>query len=518
MTDSVPHSPAVGSSGALPGPDAVLGAAATRSSRFAFSGSLRARAARGTLINGAFSVGIGLLNLLKAFILAAFLSRSDYGVWGIIVVSLSTLVWLKQAGVGDKFIQQDEGDQELAFQQAFTLELILTLGCVALIGAALPLLVLIYGLPQLVLPSVVIALALIVSVFQAPQWIYLRRMQFARQRALAAVDPVVGFVVSVGLAILGAGYWAFVGGMLAGVCAASAAAWQSSPYRVRWRYDRRALRGYWSFSLPLVAASGAGFVISWSAVLAAKLELGVAAVGVIALADNIASLTERVDDLLTGALYPAICAVRDRRDLMYESLVKSNRLALIWAVPFGIAITLFCGDLVRFGIGERWRPAVIVMQVYGAAAAVNHIGFNWTAYFRALGRTRPIAVAAVAASATFLVAGIPLLVAFGLEGFAFGIALQGLAALILRAGYLQRLFPGFGFIRHAARSFLPTIPAAAAVLAVRALEPTPRTLGYALGELSLYLIITALSTWALESALLREALAHLRRPAVATVS
>ena len=65
----------------------------------------------------------------------------------------------------------------------------------------------------------------------------------------------------------------------------------------------------------------------------------------------------------------------------------------MWAVPFGVGVTLFCPDLVHFGIGERWRSAIVVLQVYGVAAAINHVGFNWTAYFRALDRTRPIAVA-----------------------------------------------------------------------------------------------------------------------------
>ena len=37
------------------------------------------------------------------------------------------------------------------------------------------------------------------------------------------------------------------------------------------------------------------------------------------------SFTDSVDQLITGALYPAICAVRDRTEVLYESLVKSNR-------------------------------------------------------------------------------------------------------------------------------------------------------------------------------------------------
>jgi PST family polysaccharide transporter len=483
--------------------------------RFAFTGSLRARAARGTVINTAFSVGLGLLTLVKGFVLAALLSRTDYGIWGLIAVSLSALLFFKQAGIGDKFVQQSELDQEAAFQKALTLELIVTGACVLLIAVAVPVLVAIYDLPQLVGPSAVIALALLISVFQAPLWVYYRRMEFARQRALQAVDPVVGFVVSVALAIAGAGYWAFVGGLAAGACAASAVAVAQSPFRVRLRYDSGSLRDYWSFSGPLLVAAAAGSAMAWSASLAAKLDLGVGAVGVITLAYTISSFTDRVDQLVTGALYPAICAVRDRTEVLYESLVKSNRLALMWAVPFGIAVTLFSGDLVRFVIGERWHAAIVVLQVSGVTAAVNHVGFNWSAYFRAIGRTRPLALETVAAAAIFIAVGIPLLIAFGLPGFAAGIAAQALAALVLRAYYLRQLFPGFRFLGHAARAFIPTVPGAALVVIVRALEPGPRTLAMALGELAAYVLVTLVATAYLEAGLLREAIGQLTKPPAA---
>src|SRR5581483_5238044 len=107
-------------------------------------------------------------------------------------------------------------DQEAAFQKAFTVELAFTGASVLLIIVALPLLILIYDLPELLWPGLVVALTLLVSVFQAPLLIYYRRMEFVRQRTLQAVDPVVGFVVSVAMAIAGAGYWAFVGGLAAG--------------------------------------------------------------------------------------------------------------------------------------------------------------------------------------------------------------------------------------------------------------------------------------------------------------
>ena len=478
-------------------------------------GSLRVRAARGTIVNAAFLIVLSALTLVKGFILAGFLARDDYGLWGVLAVSLATLFWLKQVGIDDKYIQQDEPDQELAFQKAFTLELFFTGGFCLLGAAALPLFALAYDIPDLIAPGLLVLFGVFSLPFQAPLWVYYRRMQFARQRFLQAVDPIVGFVVSVTLAAAGLGYWALAIGVTVGAWSAAVAAIAFAPFKLRLRFEGETLRSYATFSAPLFAAAAASAVMAQSAMFAANAELGLAAAGVIALAANITAFTDRVDDLVTGTLYPAICAVRDRTALLFESFVKSNRLALMWAVPFGTALTLFASDLVDFGIGDRWEPAVVVLEIYGLTAAVNHIGFNWSAYFRARGETKPMAVVAVAAMTAFLAVGIPLLLLYGLPGFAAGIAFQGLVALVVRTYYLRRLFEGFGFFRHAVRAFLPTVPAAVVVLLARVVESGDRTLAIALAELGAYIALTAAATWYFESVLLREAFGYLRdrRPA-----
>ena len=87
--------------------------------------------------------------------------------------------------------------------------------------------------------------------------------------------------------------------------------------------------------------------------------------------------------------------------------MKSNRLALMWGVPFGVALSLFAADLIEFGIGETWSEALILLQVFGITAAINHIGFNWSAFYRANGQTKPIAVVTVLAFVTFCATSVP---------------------------------------------------------------------------------------------------------------
>ena len=471
---------------------------------------LRQRAARGTLVNGAYQVTITTLSLLRGVVVAAFLSASEYGVWGILIVSLLTVAWLKQVGVQDKYVQQTEDDQERAFQKAFTLELALTVIVALLFAALTPLLAIVYGEGELVAPGLVMAATFVLYGLQTPALIFYRRMEFARQRLLQAIDPVLSFVVTVVLAAAGAGYWSLVIGAVVGGLAGAAAALLASPYRLALVYDRATAREYVSFSWPLLVASASSLVIAQAAIIAGEATLGLAGAGMITLAATIAQYAERVDAVVTTTLYPAICRVRDRTDLLVETFVKSNRLALMWGMPFGIGLTLFASDLVHHVLGAEWEPVVVLLQVYGVAVAAYQVGFNWDAFYRARGDTRPVAVWSALTTATFLAVALPLLIADGLSGFAIGMGVMTAVSFAVRAFYLGRMFSGLRVATHTLRAVAPSVPAVAAVLAVRAADSSSRTGGVAIAELALYAAVTLGATLWLERALLREVAGYLR--------
>src|SRR5437588_5616517 len=150
--------------------------------------TLRAFTARGVIINSAFDVGLSALSLVRGFVIAALLTRADYGVWGVLVVSLGVLAQLKFVSISDKYVQQEEGDQELAFQRAFTLEVLMTAAATVPVIAALPLVAIIYNHWNLIAPGIVLISVMFASALQAPMWIFYRDMDFVRQRLLQSVE------------------------------------------------------------------------------------------------------------------------------------------------------------------------------------------------------------------------------------------------------------------------------------------------------------------------------------------
>jgi O-antigen/teichoic acid export membrane protein len=473
-------------------------------------GDRRRLAARGTLINSAFQIGLGGLTFLKAIVAARFVSTADYGVWGILFLALAVIVSLKTVGVTDKYIQQDEEDHEGAFQRAFTLELLFSLILTVAMIAAAPLIALAYGRQELFLPALAIALVIPSIALQSPLWIFYRRMDFVRERSLSAIEPIVSFVLTIVLAVAGFGYWALIIGFVAGSWSSAIAALIASPYPIRVSYDHGTMREYFTYSWPLMLAGISGLLIAQFSVFFGTIALGLAGAGAISLAGNFSSYADRVDAVVTQTIYPAICRVRHNRDLLLEAFTKSNRLALMWGIPFGIALTLFAGDLIQFGIGEKWDLALVLLQVMGVTAALNHVGFNWSAFYRAIGNTRPMAVVTVGTAAVFFAVPVPLLLTEGLTGFAIGIGVMTAATLAMRAYYVAKLFPRFAMLGYLVRAVAPTVPAVGVVLLLRTAESGPRSLGLALAELAVYIATTAAFTLAFERSLIREVLGYLR--------
>jgi O-antigen/teichoic acid export membrane protein len=474
------------------------------------SPDLRARTARGTIVNAVFLVGTQALGLVKGIAVAGIITTTQYGVWGMLMAGFMTLLLLGRVGIDDKYIQQDDPDQRRAFEIAFTLQCALGVVFVVIVLLGMPLFGLLYGAPEIIGPGMALAAAIPALALQMPLWVHYRRMNFVRQRSLQAIDPVITLIATLALTLAGWGVWGLVIGTLIGTWCASAAMVLTSPYPLRFRWDRNALREYTSFSWPLFVGAISTTLLIQVPVVVSSRTLGVTAVAGIALATTISQFTTRVDDVVTQTLYPAICAVKDRSDLLFESFWKSNRLALLWAAPLGAAAPLFAGDFVHYVIGEKWRFAVPLIAVYGVNAALNQIGFNWTAFFRALGDTRPIAAGSVIGLVAVLAIAVPLLAFEGLTAFGVGLGIATLIGVGVRIWFLRRIFPAFAMVGHIVRGIGPTIPAVLAVLALRVAETGSRTPGLVVVEAAVFAAVALVATWAFDHRLLRESVGYLR--------
>jgi O-antigen/teichoic acid export membrane protein len=246
------------------------------------------------------------------------------------------------------------------------------------------------------------------------------------------------------------------------------------------------------------------------ALLVSNRVVGLAGIGAIGLASSISGFADGADGIISQTLYPAVCSVADRRDKLFEAFVKSNRVALLWGMPFGIGLALFASDLVRYQLGERWEPAVGLIAAAGITAAFAQIGFNYAVFLRAVNNTRPMFVCAVLNLICFAVVGVPLILALGLTGYALAFGVMTLVQIAARGYYLSKLFAGFRMTKHLVRAIAPSVPAAAVILVLRTVVPLPNELPLALAQVGLYVAVTIAATVWFEGPLVREMGGYLR--------
>ena len=466
---------------------------------------LRSRTVRGVGVNAVFLVVVEAASLAQGLIVARVLGPSQIGLYGIVSITAMTLIALKRVGIDEAYVQQDEADQQVEFQRAFTLELMLSLLFAVLIAAAAPILVAVYDDDRLLALTLAVSYLPIAFALQAPLWIFFRRMDFIRQRSLQAVVPVVTFLVTIPLVLTGVGVWSLVIGAFAGNVAAVILAIRLSPYRLAIGYDRATARRYLAFSWPIFVVTAGGLITGQGQILAFKLEGGLAAAGFLSLAVALTRYADRADQIISPAIYPAICAVRDQTATLEEMFVKSCRASAIWSVAFGAGFLLFAPDLVHFALGSKWDGAVLLLQGLGVAAALYQLGFGWIAFARGLGRPRPPALEAVVAVVVFGLVAVPALAIWGRGAYVAAMIGASLAVLAVRAYFVRRMLPGVDLPALLLRAVRPLVPAVAAVVSLRlVLWGGERHLAQAVCELLLFLALYGWATWAGERTLIRE--------------
>ncbi|MGH2950289.1 MAG: oligosaccharide flippase family protein, partial [Solirubrobacteraceae bacterium] len=476
------------------------------------SASLRAATARGGVVNAAFLSGAEALVLIQGLLATALLGPDAIGLYGIVTTTAMTIVALRRVGIDEAFVQQAAVDEEAEFQRAFTVELALAAAAALAIAALAPALAALYGDDRLLPLTLAVAYLPLAFALQAPQWIFFRRMDYLRLRVLQAIVPLGTVAVTVPLLLAGVGVWALVIGPACGNAAAVLAALWASPYRLRLRPERAAARRYVRFSWPIAVSAVAALAVAQGQVAVFGLDQGLAAAGWITLAATLTRYVDRADQILATTVYPAIVRVRDRREVLGEAFAKSNRLALMWAFPFGIALALFGADLVEFVLGSEWEPAVVLIAGLAIATALQQLGYNWFAFYRARGEPWPQAVESGAFAGAFAAFAVPGALVAGSWGFVAGRLVSTACTLAVRRTYVRRLLPDSHLGALALRGAAPVVAATVPVLALRlALWGGDRPAVQAIAELALWLAVLALATHRLERDLLAELWGYLRR-------
>jgi O-antigen/teichoic acid export membrane protein len=283
----------------------------------------------------------------------------------------------------------------------------------------------------------------------------LMRREFRfKELAVAEVSRnVVDQVVTLTLAVLGARYWALVGGYAAGVavfCAAVLFRRAVGFARPVWHEIADSIR----FSMHIVLRNVSLFLSSSSDTLVAGRLFSTAGVGAYNMAGTLAwAPVEKLTSMITRVTPALFAAVRDDPAGLRRYTLRISEVLSVLTVPMFVGFAVVAPDAVAMLLGPKWAATVVPLRWLCIAGALSECLAVVPHALQAVGATKALARSGVAAlflyPPGFLIAGL----FFGLPGIAAvyaivgpGLALWQLTVLsreiqLSRRDFLRNLMP-----------------------------------------------------------------------------
>ncbi len=306
-------------------------------------------------------------------VVARLLTPGDYGIVAMATVYTGLVNLVNEFGLGTAIVKhRDLGDRQIA-QISGLCVLFGVSGFLLSLAAAYPLAVF-YRTPALVWVVVVLSVNFIISSFKTvPLSLLQRDLQF---RVAALNDGVMAIVQSATMvlfAFLGFRYWTLVYGALLGSFLSAVLLYVQRPHRLMW--PRRSEIGEAiTFGSHIVGSRIGWYLYSNADFFITGRVLGQAALGNYSFGWTIASIPVEKVSTMIGRVTPSILsAVQNDSAALRRYVSKLTEGIALLTFPAAVGLALVAPDFVMLALGEKWRAAIVPLQLLAVYASFRSI-------------------------------------------------------------------------------------------------------------------------------------------------
>jgi teichuronic acid exporter len=352
------------------------------------------------------------------------LDSHAFGLFGMALVAYNFLALIYDGTLTETLVQHELAERQER-RAAFTL--LMSLGLLT----TATMVVLAVAVSRLVQEPAVAPLAMALSVALManalavlPHARLLRTMQFERLAVIASIQAVLTTATTVGLAAAGAGVWALVLGMVAGLIVRTIGLNVVMPSLLRPTRDLRGISSFLRFGGVLFADNLLWrWYISLDTFLLGRWT-GATSLGFYSLAQQLADLPlEKITTIVNDVSLPAYAELRGDRPRAAALMLETLRTHATIGFPLFWGLSAVAPLVVPVLFGPKWDDAVLPLMALSAVAPLRLIGSIETPAMTGIGS--PVALLR---SKSVLVPGMTIALAVG--AWVYGIRGAALAWLL----------------------------------------------------------------------------------------
>jgi O-antigen/teichoic acid export membrane protein len=326
-------------------------------------GGLGTRTVRGMAWAYGAYVGGRALVLISTVILARLLTPRDFGVIALALVFITFLDAIKDFGLGQALIGATHEEEAASAQTVFGWTILTGLLLTVAIAAISPLAASFFHEDSLRTLLPVVGCTFLLRSLGATHYALARkRLNYRARMASEIAEVTVRGVISIALALAGAGVWSLVIGFVAGAATSSLTSWLLVEFHPRLRISSTNLRG-------LLGFGGVLTLVDISAVLYYNLDyvfvgrvLGASALGVYTIGFRIPELVIlNLANVVGNVLFPAYSAL-DRGRLRDGYLVATRYMTML-TIPVAVWLIVLVRPLILGAFGAQWTESIGVARL-----------------------------------------------------------------------------------------------------------------------------------------------------------
>ncbi len=407
------------------------------------------------------------VGLISTAVLARLLLPADYGLVAM-AMSVIALIELVTAFSFDVALIQKPEPRRAHYDTAWTLNILIAVGCSALTAALAVPVATFYGDPRLTPVMLAIGAGWLLSGFSNVGVVdFRRRMDFNAEFRYLAGKRTIAFVVVIVAALTLRSYWALIIGMIAGRVAGVVLSYTMQPLRPRLSLE--CSRELFSFSGWLLVNNIVAALISRVPHYVVGRVFGAQALGAYSVGFEISQIAHtEVIAPINRAMFPGYSRIVGDAELFRRTWLDANALVALITLPVAVGVALLAGPFVRILLGSNWGEAVPIVQVLSFACIAIALASNTFSAWMALARNYLLTIVWAVRLVTMAVAGYATVIVFdlGLLGVAYAELLGAFGCLLVALPLVSRT------LKVSPRSYLMGLwrPIAAAALMSLAIQ------------------------------------------------
>lgn len=345
------------------------------------------RSARGIL----WSVGTNSLGyaarLASIPVLARLLTPDDYGLVAMVTAVTGLIAVLGTLGLSEAVLQQRHLTQDQA-STLFWVNVAAGAALAAITALCSPLLALLYGRPEVAAITAISAIGFAIAGLGVQHQALMLRKLMHRQAALRQIASVlVGVVVAVVAAALGAGYWALVAQPLVQTSVMVVLAWVAVPWRPSRPRRGAGVREMLKFGSGVSTFQVVNYIGRNADNVLIGVSLGATALGLYgrAYAILVAPLQQIYNPVGT-VVRPTLAALWPEPDRFRRHYLAALRGLTYLCMPLVAVLAVLSEPVVLTVLGPEWAESASVFRWLAVAGFVQTISFTTGWLFASSGR------------------------------------------------------------------------------------------------------------------------------------